>query len=135
MRQSGHAASRSSSRQDLHSLCAQPGKCAVLWASSSYSSRQIGQASASFSLTAVSRFAFGARRFVMESLVVDFGERQIPVSWNAKDRHLYLELARKRQNEHVLGFSLVGIGAQLFLQAARIPPERKEAEISSCNTK
>jgi len=44
---------------------------------------------------------------------------QIPADWTDCDRRAYLKIALRRKDEHVAGYAVVSIGAQLFLNISQ----------------
>jgi hypothetical protein len=41
--------------------------------------------------------------------------RAVPAGWTDADRRLFLNIAKRRKEEHVSAYAVVGIGAQLYL--------------------
>jgi hypothetical protein len=38
----------------------------------------------------------------------------VPESWSDTERKLYLDIGKRKKSEHVLGYSVVSVGVQLF---------------------
>lgn len=56
----------------------------------------------------------------------------VPASWSDTERKLYLDIGKRKKSEHVLGYSVVSVGVQLFHHITSLgkdKQERLEAEL------
>jgi hypothetical protein len=61
----------------------------------------------------------------------------IPKAWTNEDRKNFLAIAQRRQSEHLLGFGVVAVGAQIFrdiltFEQIKIRKAEAEATAESC---
>ena len=58
--------------------------------------------------------------------------RNVPSSWTESDRRLFIQIAKRKKSEHVLAFTAIAIGVQLFyateVKLANIVDEEEEED-------
>ena len=62
----------------------------------------------------------------------------VPSRWSDKERNLYVSIGERKKSEHVLGYSVVSVGVQLFHHITSISSlcnkeETRQEELGSCS--